>query len=139
MNPLSLSLFTVLALGFHSVIAVDAAETPAVNSEARPVLRSGLTNRADRVKAMAAELKLTLVQQEKLRPILQEEGQKAVEIFRDTNLSREAKMAKIKEMRDANREKVRVILTPEQMEQWDKMRQGRQLQPPQRVRPAARY
>lgn len=138
MNPLSLSLLAVLALGFHSVIAVDAAETPAVKPEARPVLRSGLTNRADRVKAMAAELKLTPVQQEKLRPILQEEGQKAVEIFRDPNLSREAKMAKIKELRDANREKVRVIFTPEQMEQWDKMRQGRQLQPPQRVRPAAR-
>lgn len=138
MNPRSLSLLAALALGFQAGIAINAAETPAAKPEIRPVLRGSLTNRADRVKAIAAELKLTPEQQEKLRPILQEEGQKAVEIFRDTNLSREAKMAKIKEVREANREKVKAILTPEQLVQWDKMRQNRQMQVPQRVRPAAK-
>ena len=138
MNPRSLSLLAALALGFHAGMAVNAAETPAAKAEARPVLRGGLTNRADRVNALAAELKLTPEQQEKLRPILLAESQKAVEVFRDANLSREAKMAKIKEVRDANREKVKAILTPEQWEQWDKLRQNRQSQAPQRARPAAK-
>ena len=138
MNPRSLPLLAALALGFHAGIAGHAAEIPAAKPEDRPAVRSGLTNRTDRVKALAAELKLTPQQQEKLRPILQEEAMKSVEIYREPNLSREARMAKIKELRDANREKVRVILTPEQLVQWDKMRQGRQLQPPQRVRPASK-
>ena len=138
MNSRSLALLAALALSCHPGIAVHAAEIPAARPEAPTNLRSALTNRSDRVTALAAELKLTPQQQEKLRPILQEEGQKAVEIYRDTTLSRDAKMAKIKELREANRGKVKAILTPEQLEQWDKMRQGRQLQPPQRVRPAAK-
>lgn len=130
MKTRSLSLLAVIAFGLSASMAVNAAETPAA--------RGGLTNRADRVKAIAADLKLTPEQQEKLRPILLEEGQKAMEIFRDTNLSREAKMSKLKEVRDANRPKVKLILTPGQMEKWDKLRQGRQLENPQRARPAVK-
>ena len=137
MKPRSLHLLTVLVWSFQAGIDARSAEAPATKPATPANLRT-LTNRADRVTALAGELKLTPQQQEKLRPILQEEGQKMVAIYRDNTLSREARMAKIKEMRDANRVKVKAILTPEQMEQWDKMRQGRQPSTPQRVPPAAK-
>jgi Spy/CpxP family protein refolding chaperone len=136
MNPRSLLLLSALAWGIQSGITATAAETPATKPEPRLNLRSGLTNRSDRITALSAELKLTPQQQEKLRPILQEETQKAIEIFREAKLTRDAKMTKIKEVRDANRVKVKAILTPEQMELWDKMRQGRSPAAPQRVRVA---
>ena len=135
MKPRSVFVLAVCALSFQAGLSTQAAEAPAITPTPSSNLRL-LTNRVERMMTMAGELKLTPQQQEKLRPILQEEGQKMVESYRDNSLSREKKMAKIQEMRDANRVKIKAILTPEQMEKWDKLRQGRQTTSPQRTRPA---
>lgn len=135
MKPRSFLCLAVCAGSFLAAHSIIAAETPATKPAIPSNLRS-LTNRADRVAALANELKLTPQQQDKLRPILLEEGQKMVAVFRDNTLAREAKMTKVQELRDANRTKIKAILTPEQLEKWDKLRPGRQISPPQRTRPA---
>jgi Spy/CpxP family protein refolding chaperone len=133
----SLLCLALCAWSFQAGPSTQAAETPAIKPAPSTNLRL-LTNRADRVAALANELKLTPQQQDKMRPILQDEGQKMIAIYRDTTLSRETRMSKIQELRDANRIKIKAILTPEQMEQWDKLRQGRQSTNPPRTRPAAK-
>lgn len=117
MNTPLLPLIAALAFGALGGASLSAADSPA--------LRGSTTNRLDRIKAITEQLKLTADQQEKLRPILQEEMTKTMEIFRDTSTSREQKIAKVRELRDASRQKVKTILTSEQLEKWDKLRPNR--------------
>lgn len=103
-------------------------------AEENPAGRRG-QGRGDRLTAMAEQLSLTDEQKEKLKPILEEQSKKMREIFQDSNVSREDRMKKMQELRDATNAKIKPILTKEQQEKWDKMqeqmRQRRQQRPQQ--------
>ncbi len=79
--------------------------------------------RRDRMKQIAEELKLTDEQKEKLKPIFKEEAEKLRELRGDDKLTRVEKMAKIKEIREAGFTKIKTVLTPEQTEKFQKIRE----------------
>jgi periplasmic protein CpxP/Spy len=79
----------------------------------------------DRMQTIAKELNLTDAQKEQLKPILQDEFQKLKALREDQSLSREQKMEKLKAIREELLPQLKAILTPEQIEKWQKLRQER--------------
>jgi hypothetical protein len=77
----------------------------------------------DRLKQLAAELNLSEEQKEKLKAVFKEEGEKLRAIRRDSNLGPQEKRAKVRELREQIAGKVKPVLTQEQFERWQKMRQ----------------
>jgi len=86
--------------------------------------------RGDRLAQMAKELDLTDAQKEKIKPILQDQAKAMTDLRDNKDLSREDRMAKMKEIREGLSAKLKPILTPEQFEKWGKLRaQGPRRQP----------
>jgi Spy/CpxP family protein refolding chaperone len=71
---------------------------------------------------IAEELNLTDQQKEKTKAIFQEEGRKLRQLRQDKELSREDKMAKVREIRRSIEGELKPILTAEQWEKWQKVR-----------------
>ena len=76
----------------------------------------------DRLKAMSEKLGLTEEQKEKLKAIFEKNQPKIKEVCTDTALSDEDKRAKMMELRKAEMEEIRTLLTPEQQEKMKEMR-----------------
>ena len=71
---------------------------------------------------VAQELDLTKDQKQQLKPILQEEARKLKALRTETGLSRQQKRQKLQEIRQDMVAKVKPILTPEQLDKWQKLR-----------------
>jgi len=81
---------------------------------------------ADRVQQMAKELELTDEQKAQLRPLFKKEAEKVKALREDTSLSREQRQAKLKAVREDIAPELKKVLTPEQYEKWQKLREERQ-------------
>ena len=79
----------------------------------------------ERLKAMTENLGLTEEQQGKLKAIFEQNRPKAKELRADTALSKEDKRAKMIELRKAEIQEIRAVLTPEQQEKMKEMRAAR--------------
>lgn len=77
-----------------------------------------------RLEMLAKQLDLTDAQKEKLKPILKDQAEQLKALRADTNMSRDDKMAKLKEIRESLNAQLKTILTPEQMEKWQKLREN---------------
>lgn len=77
----------------------------------------------DRAQQVAEELNLTAEQKEKVKPILQEEREKMRGL---KDLAPDQRREKVKELRKEVADKLKPILTPEQLEKWQKLRAQRQ-------------
>ncbi|MDB6122948.1 MAG: hypothetical protein JWQ71_1941 [Pedosphaera sp.] len=122
-----LTLLAVLTLG--SLVAfstLSRAEDAPAKPDAKHGPREGGPGRGDMMKKMAEELNLTDDQKEKLKPIMQEQGEKMKALRDDTSATREDKMAKMKEIRDAGATKIKAILTPEQTTKFEAMQKENQ-------------
>jgi len=85
---------------------------------------------------VAQELDLTKAQKQQLKPILQKEAQKLKALRADTSLSRQQKRQKLQQIRQDMVAKVKPILTPEQLDKWQKLRQATHAKPrPDQARP----
>ena len=80
----------------------------------------------DQLARMTKQLKLTDEQQAKIKPIIEEQHQKMMDLRQDTSMSREDRFAKFREVRQESLEKIKPILTPEQQKNWEKIQQRRQ-------------
>jgi len=80
---------------------------------------------ADQLARMTKQLKLTDEQQAKIKPILEEQHQKMMDLRQDTSMPREDRFAKVREIRQESLEKIKPILTPEQQKKWEKIQQKR--------------
>ena len=76
----------------------------------------------ERLKQMGEELNLTAEQKAKIKPILEAEREKW-QSLRD--LAPEQRREKMQEMRKGMEAKLKPILTAEQLEKWQKLRQQR--------------
>jgi protein CpxP len=72
---------------------------------------------------MAQQLNLTEDQKEKLKPILMKEGMDLKQIRDNTSLSPDDKHAQMKAVHDKYRPDIREILTPEQQQKFDQMKE----------------
>jgi Spy/CpxP family protein refolding chaperone len=94
----------------------------------------------DRTDFWAQRLKLNDEQKAKLKPILEEENQKYVELRKQVNLKVDERRAKFTAIREETNAKLKPILTPEQYEQYTRPFQTRTNAPmvrPTNVAPAA--
>jgi len=72
---------------------------------------------------MSKKLNLTQDQQNQLKPIFQKQHQQAKSIWQDSSLTQDQKKQKMKALREETMAQVNPILTPEQQQQWQQMRE----------------
>jgi len=93
----------------------DKPETkPGVQRDAGTLIIEGRIRQMDKVLTLAEE------QKQKLRPIFAEEAKTLSAVRDDNSLPIETKIAKRKEINAATQTKIKPILTPEQVEKWEK-------------------
>jgi protein CpxP len=113
----------LIALASGTLLAMAPVCTAADNetkpSEGATKARSALR---ERLQQVSQQLKLTDEQKEKLRPIFKEQAGKVRELRANKDLSREDRLVKAKAIREDLEAKVKPILTPEQLEKWNKLR-----------------
>jgi Spy/CpxP family protein refolding chaperone len=76
----------------------------------------------DFLQELSEKLNLTDEQKAAIKPILATEANEIKAVHQDSSLSNEQKQAKIKEIRDNSREKINVLLTPEQQKKFAEMK-----------------
>jgi Spy/CpxP family protein refolding chaperone len=76
----------------------------------------------DRMARMAEKLNLSQDQQDKLKPIFEKQRDQAQAIKNDNSLSQDQKKEKFQSLRQDTMAQVNGILTPEQQQQWQQMR-----------------
>jgi Spy/CpxP family protein refolding chaperone len=79
----------------------------------------------DQLARLTKQLKLTDEQQAKIKPILEEQHNKMMDLRQDTSMPREERFAKFREVRQESMGKMKPILNPEQQKKWEKMQQMR--------------
>ena len=107
-------------------MALVPAARAADNDDAKPAKGEAATPARgavrDRLQQVSEQLKLTDDQKEKLKPIFKEQATKLRELRDNKDLSREDRTAKVKEIRESLAAKIKPILTPEQLDKWNKLR-----------------
>jgi len=109
-----------------SALAISPASRADDKTDTKPADKPAVTKarpaRGERLQQISEELKLSDEQKEKLKPVFQEQAKKARELRADKDLSKEDRLAKVKELREGMNTKLKAILTPEQLEKWNKLR-----------------
>jgi len=82
---------------------------------------------------MAAALQLTPAQKQQVRPILMEEAPKLKAIKNDTSLGPLQKAMKLRQIGDATDAKLKPILTAQQYQTWQQMREQERQQMMQKM------
>ena len=116
------------------------APKPEPKPEVRPLPQPG--PRPDRLQRLREFLKLSDDQFGKFQPIMEVELKETADLRQVKDLSPQDRMAKLKAIRETTNEKVKPILTGEQLPRWEKMRgvsarPGAQPQPPLQPQPPA--
>ena len=81
----------------------------------------------DRLKQLAQELNLSEEQKTSIKPILREQTQKLKALREDKGLSPEERIDKAKEIREAVTTKLKDVLTAEQFEMWQSIREDQKV------------
>ena len=127
MKFLKSSMLLVTTLTSLSLLAGSALAQEKKTDEKKPETETkaprGAGARGDRLEAMTTQLNLTAEQKEKLKPILKEQEDALKTVREDQNMPREEKMKKFRESQESVNEKIKPILTAEQLEKWNKQRE----------------
>ena len=108
-------------LAFSPSIRADDPPKKEDKPAAKPE-RKALSSKADQLQHIAQELKLTDDQKEKLKPVLREQAKKVRELRQDSDLGQQERLVKFRELRQSTQEKLKTILTPEQLEKFKELR-----------------
>jgi len=79
--------------------------------------------RAENLKFLTEKLSLTQDQQAKIKVIIEDEKKAGAVVRKDAALEKDAKWAKIAEIRKSHREQIRALLTPEQQKKLDELKE----------------
>ena len=82
---------------------------------------------ADALGIMKRSLSLNDDQTSKLEPVLKEQRDKINALRRNTVLSRQERVAKLREIQQGTDSKIKAVLTPEEAEQWHRARASQRL------------
>ena len=118
MNRLLFTLPVAASALFAASISVFAEDEKPKAPET-PAAKGGP---GERLKVMSEKLGLTEDQKEKVKAIFEKNMPKLKELRADTALSQEDKRAKMMEIRKAEAQEIRALLTPEQQEKMKEMR-----------------
>jgi len=97
-----------------------AIEREATNQLAVPTARTSARNnpRSMPLQLMKDSLDLTEDQAKQLEPILKEQQAKIAALRLETSLSRQDRLARVKDTQQASDAQIKSVLTPEQAEKW---------------------
>jgi periplasmic protein CpxP/Spy len=116
--------FSMLALG---IIMAVGSWLAFAQTAATPPMSQGNGMQGGQARGqlqwMAQQLNLTDDQKEKLKPILMKEGMEMKTVREDTSMSPDDKHEKMKAIRDKYRPDIRGILTPDQQQKFDQMKE----------------
>ena len=76
-----------------------------------------------RVDRMSSELNLNEEQKTKVTALLEKQGKERRELFADNTLPREERRDKMRALMQHENKELKAILTPEQFEKWQKLRE----------------
>ena len=113
-----LSAITALALG-----GLVACSTMAVAQDQKPGGGKRGQSVEARMEQMTEQLKLTDDQKPKVKEVLEGGQKKMAELRNDSSLSADDRREKMASIRTDEDKKLKAILTPEQQEKWQKMRE----------------
>ena len=100
-------------------------QTPQGQPSQTPPMRSGSSGADAQVNALTTALNLNSDQQAKVKTILEDQHQQAVTVVNDPSLSQDAKLQKVRALRQSTIDKVRSTLTTnEQKSKFDNMIQA---------------
>lgn len=119
MKSHTVSIALAAALG-GLLVLTSSSVAQNTNSTARP--RRG-PNVEQRVERLSTELKLTDGQKTKVTALFEKEMKQGRELRQDTSLSREERRDKMRAIRQDQIKELKTILTPEQFEKWQQLRQ----------------
>lgn len=121
LNVFRLNLVTALTVG---ALAAGTALASAQSTNSTPSTTHGAKGGQlkERLQMIADELQLTDKQKEEIRPIIQEQFEKGRSLRQDTSLTQEERRAKLKDLRQDTAAKLKPILTPQQLDKFEKMR-----------------
>jgi periplasmic protein CpxP/Spy len=113
---------------FSVVTPVVSAQVPdsAENKSQQDTAQSSAQqadNAESKLQQISTQLNLSEEQKTKLKPILQDEVDQLKALKSDTATSSQEKLQKAKEIRASHKQQIDAILTPEQKEKWQQMRQ----------------
>lgn len=111
----------VVALAVSGLVACATLAT-AQDSTAPKGGRRGPSPQ-QQVERMSTELNLTADQKTKVTSLLEDQAKKARELRQDSNLAQEDRREKMRALREETDKKLKEILTPEQHQKWEKVRQ----------------
>lgn len=78
-----------------------------------------------RLQHMTKMLNLTADQQQKIKPILENQQTQMESLHQDTSMSRQDKMSKMQELRQSTNQQINGLLTPDQQQKWSQMQERR--------------
>jgi Spy/CpxP family protein refolding chaperone len=105
-------------------ISIVANAVLAQQSAAKPETEEQLPTVEEQLKVLNEKLGLTMKQQAKVKPILQQLHDATENVMRDQTLSREERLAKVRPQRQMADNKMRAILNGEQRKKLDQYEQG---------------
>ena len=91
-----------------------------IKSEARHRMRE---HAGDRLEMLTEKLNLTNAQMTAIKPIFVTEANDIKAVWQDNSLSKEQKQSKMFDIREAAKEKINTILTPEQQAKWAELKE----------------
>jgi periplasmic protein CpxP/Spy len=120
-----LALSAMAAFSFVTPVVTAQTQDNAEN-KAQEATQSGAQqqdNAESKLQQMSQELNLTDEQKTKLKPILQDEGEQLRALKSDTSVATQEKFQKAKEIRASHKQQIDAILTPDQKQKWQQMKQ----------------
>jgi Spy/CpxP family protein refolding chaperone len=104
---------------------VNGVLTPAQQQQMAQMHKEHMTEgRQHFGERMAQKLNLSQQQQDQLKPILEKQREQAKAIWQDNSLTQEQKKEKMQAIRKDTQAQLNTILTPEQQQQWQQMREN---------------
>jgi periplasmic protein CpxP/Spy len=114
---------TMVMVGLNAFARPQAAAQQSAPTQVAPKMAPGRQSVTERLESMSKALNLTPEQKEKIRPLLEEQDKQMSKLRSNTSLTPEQKRDKGMAMHKEIHDKIVAILTPEQKEGMDRMRQ----------------
>jgi protein CpxP len=114
------SIMAAVALG--SLLACNSITSAQETNATRRAERRGQTIQ-QRVERMATELNLSADQKAKVAALLEGQAKQRREIFTDNSITRQEQRDKMRALMQEDNKQLKVILTPDQFEKWQKLRE----------------
>ena len=125
-SPVIVLSFSILTLSFAIPGAGFQSPASQENGPGSGGHRMGMHGPKRHLAFLTRQLNLTKDQQDKIKPILENQHKQMMALRDDTSLSREQKRAKFMELRKNLMQQIQSNLTPDQVTKFQQMRQRRE-------------